>query len=123
MDVRHALTAFGAGLATGVLVAVFVIELLAVELAALIGLPVGVLAGLVALATVGVAFDSLGVSEQRTLSAYAAFGLTVLGMAGLNYVTAVGGISGQVAAGAGLAVAVLTYLALWAVGRSAASRA
>jgi hypothetical protein len=117
MDIRHALTALGAGLTTGLVVAVAVIEMLNFELSALVGLPVGVLAGLVVLATVGVAFDALDRMERRALSAYAAFGLTVITIAALSYVNLLSGISGQVAAGAGLAVTVLTYLGLWGIER------
>jgi xanthosine utilization system XapX-like protein len=113
MDLRHAATALGAGLTTGLLVAVAVIEMLAFELSALVGLPVGVLAGLVVLATVAVAFDGLDRMERRALSAYAAFGLTVLGLAALSYVNLLSGVSGWLAAVTGLVVAVLTYLLLW----------
>jgi hypothetical protein len=114
MNVRHALTALGAGLTTGLVVAVLVIELLDFEFSALIGLPVGVLAGLIVLATVAVAFDGLDEMERRAMSAYAAFGLTVIGFAALSYVNlARGFFSGTVAAGAGLIAAVLTYLGLW----------
>ena len=85
-----------------------------IEFSALIGLPVGVLAGLIVLATVAVAFDGLDEMERRAMSAYAAFGLTVIGFAALSYVNlARGFFSGTVAAGAGLIAAVLTYLGLW----------
>jgi hypothetical protein len=117
MDARHALTALGSGLTTGLVVAVLVIEVLTVEFSALVGLPVGVLAGLVVLATVGVAFDGLDAMERRALSAYAAFGLTVVGLAGLSYLNVVSGISAWVAAGVGLGVTVLTYLGLWGIER------
>lgn len=117
MDMRHALTALGAGLTTGLVVAVLVIEILAVEFAALVGLPVGALAGLVVLVTVAVTFDGLDVMERRALTAYAAFGLTVIGLAALSYVNLLTGISGDIAAAAALTVALLTYLSLWGVER------
>lgn len=114
VNVRHALTALGAGLATGLLAVVFVVEFLAFEFSALVGLSVGILAGLTALATVAVAFDGLDVLERRAMSAYAAFGLTVIVVGGLNYVNLARGLfSGTVAAGAGLAATALTYLGLW----------
>lgn len=114
MNVRHALTALGAGLTTGLLVAVLVIELLDFEFSALVGLPVGVLAGLTALATVTVVYDGLDVMERRAMSAYAAFGLTVVVIAGLSYVNLFRGLfSGTVAAGVGLTATALTYLGLW----------
>lgn len=113
MDARHALTALGAGLTTGLVVAVLVIEMLAFELSALVGLPVGALAGLVVLATVGVAFDGLDRMERRALSAYAAFGFAVVGLAALSYVNLLSGVSGQLAAGVGLAATAVTYLGLW----------
>lgn len=122
MDIRHGLTAVGAGLTTGVVVAVLVIEVLGVELSALVGLPVGLLAGLTVLATVGVAYDSRNATERRALSAYAAFGLTVVTIAALSYVNLVTGISGGMVAGAGLAVTVLTYLGLWGVERGDRAR-
>jgi hypothetical protein len=117
MDIRHALTALGAGLTTGLLVAVLVIEILAVEFSVLVGLPVGILAGLVVLATVGVIFDGLDAMERRALTAYAAFGFAVIGLAALAYVNVLVGVSGQVVAGVGLGVTVLTYLGLWGIER------
>ncbi len=117
MDIRHGLTAVGAALTTGLLVAVAITEMLAVEFSVLIGLPVGILAGLVVLATVGIAFDGLDPMERRALSAYAGFGLTVVGLAALAYLNLLGDVSGLLAAGAGLAVTVLTYLSLWGVER------
>jgi hypothetical protein len=122
MDIRHGLTAVGAGLTTGVVVAILVIELLGVELSALVGLPVGLLAGLTVLAAVSVADDSLSVTERRVLSAYAAFGLTVVTIAALSYVNLVTGIPGGMVAGAGLAGTVLTYLGLWGVDRGKRTR-
>lgn len=118
MNVRRALTALGAGLTTGLLVTALVVELLDFELSALVGLPVGILAGLTVLATVAVVFDAVTASKQRALSAYAAFGLSVIALAALSYINAAGGfISGTVAAGAGLTMAVLTYLGLWRLER------
>jgi hypothetical protein len=117
MDIRHALTALGAGLTTGLLVAVLVIEMLAVEFSALVGLPVGILGGLVVLATVAITFDGLDAMERRALTAYAAFGVTAVGLAALAYVNVFVGVSGEVAAGVGLAATVLTYLVLWGVER------
>lgn len=117
MDIRHALTAVGAGLTTGLLVAVLVIEMLAFEFSVLVGLPVGILGGLVVLATVGVTFDGLDAMERRALTAYAAFGFTVVALAALAYVNVLVGVSGQVAAGVGLAATILIYLVLWGVER------
>jgi len=117
MDIRHGLAALGAGLTTGLLVAVLVIEILSFEFSVLVGLPVGTLAGLVVLATVGVAFDGLDATERRALTAYAAFGFTVVGLAVLAYVNVLVGVSGRTAAGVGLAATALIYLVLWGVER------
>ncbi|WP_302082382.1 hypothetical protein [Salinibaculum rarum] len=115
MNARHALTALGAGLTTVLLVTVLVIELLAFEFSALVGLPVGILAGLAILTAVAVAYEDFDRLERRTMSAFAAFGLTVVGLAALNYVNLAGdGLSGTIVAAVGLTVSVLTFLGLWA---------
>lgn len=91
MHSRRAFTALGAGLTTGLLVAVLVIEILPFELSALVGLPVGILAGLTTLAAVAVAFDGFDAAERRALTAYAAFGAIVVAVSVLNYLNVAGG--------------------------------
>lgn len=118
MNVRRALTVFGAGLTTGLLVTVLIIGLLDFEFSAIIGLPIGILTGLTALGTVAVTYDRLDVIERRAMSAYAAFGLAIIVITGLDYVNLARGLfSGTVAAGVGLTATALTYLGLWGLER------
>lgn len=114
MHSRRAFTALGAGLTTGLLVAVLVIETRPFEFSALVGLPLGILAGLTTLAAVAVAFDGFDAAKRRALIAYTAFGATIAVVAVLNSLNVVGGtISGTVAAVAGLVATALTYLGSW----------
>lgn len=112
MDARRRLTAVGSGLTTGLLVAVLVIELLDFEFSAIVGLPVGAVAGLVVLVAVATGFERMGDLARRITAAYAAFGFAVFGLAALNYVNLLR-VSGRDVAAAGLAIAILTYLVLW----------
>ena len=80
------LVAVGTGLTTGLVVAVLVIELLAFEFSAIVALPVGGLAGLVALVATLAGFESATRGLRSLSVALAGFGYTVLlGMA-LRYV-------------------------------------
>lgn len=65
MNPRHLLTAVGAGITMFLVVTVLVIELLAVEFSAIVGVPLGLLAGLVVTIGLAVSFDSLDVNTRR----------------------------------------------------------
>ncbi len=110
MDLRQLLTVVGAGLTTFLLVAVGVIEALNMEFSAIIGLPVGLLAGLVVLVILWVRLDGLSVGVRRALSAYAGFGLAVLGFFVLRYVN-IGReiLTVDVIVGLGIVLAVIIY--------------
>jgi hypothetical protein len=113
MEPRRVLTASGAGVTTFLLVTVAVIELLDFEFSAIIGLPVGLLAGLVALVVLWVRLSALGPSVRRAVGAYATFGLTVLGLLALRYVDIGRGVfSTTVITGIGAVTAVLAYIVL-----------
>ena len=107
----------GAAATTALLVAVPVIELLATEFAALVALPLGLLAGLATL--VGVAFNlaDLHSVRRRAVLAYAAFGPAVFAVLALAYVN-VGRdlVTVEVAVGVGLAATAAVYVALGATG-------
>jgi hypothetical protein len=121
MDARTMLTAAGSGLTTGVVVTVLVSEVLDVEFSALVGVPVGVVAGVVVLIAVAASADGLDPSVRRALSAYAAFGLSLLGLATLSYVNLARGLLSTVeTVGVAIGVAVLVYLGHWYRERPAA---
>ncbi|WP_436935888.1 hypothetical protein [Halovenus marina] len=119
MGSRRTVTAVGTGLTTVLVVSVAVIELLNVEFSALVGLPVGVLAGVVAFLSLWDSLDELSPFVRRVASAYATFGLTVVLLLALRYVNvARGTLSVEVIAGVAIAVAILTYLGLWLTDRA-----
>jgi hypothetical protein len=114
MDARTVLTAAGSGLATGLVVVVLVIEALDVEFSALVGVPVGVVAGVVVLVAVATTANGRDPSVRRALSAYAAFGLALLGLAALSYVNLAAGLLSTVeTVGVAIGVVVLVSLGLW----------
>lgn len=116
MNPRRVLTAVGAGLTTFLLVAVLVIELLAFEFSAIIGLPVGLLAGVAAFAVLWSQLDDLSLGIRRAASAYAAFGLTILLQFALSYVNIGRDIfSLEVMTGVAVGGAILVYCGLWLV--------
>lgn len=114
MDGRTVLSAAGAGVTTFLLVTVAVIELLAFEFSALIGLPVGFVAGVLVLVGLLTGFDGLRPGVRRAVSAYAVFGLTVLVLFTLRYVN-IGRdvLSVDVLLVLGAGAAVLVYILLW----------
>lgn len=85
MNLRHLLTAVGAGITTFLVVAVLVIELLAIEFSAIVGIPLGLLAGLVVTIGLAVSFDNLNVNTHRAVSVYGTFGLAMLVMLAARY--------------------------------------
>lgn len=86
MNGRQAITAVGAGFTTVLLIAMLVIELLAVEFSAIIGLPIGLFTGLVVCFAVLLRLDELSTGLRRVLRAYAGFGVTVVALLVLRYV-------------------------------------
>lgn len=116
MDLRRVLTGLGAGVTTFLLVAVLVIESLAVEFSAIVGLPVGVLAGLAVGTALWIRIPHLSRPVRRMATAYATFGLTILVLLASKYVN-IGQdvLSISVIAGIALAGAAGVYLALWLV--------
>jgi hypothetical protein len=111
MNPRRFLTALGAGVTTFLLVAVFVIEFLDLEFSAIIGLPVGLLAGLAVFAFLWLQFTKLSPGVRRATGACAAFGLAILMLLALRYVNIGRGVfSVDVMAGIGIAVAVVVYM-------------
>lgn len=111
---RRFLTAVGAGLTTFLLVAVLVIKLLAFEFSAIIGLPVGLLAGFAVFVGLWTNLDRLRLGVRRAVSAYAMFGLTLFVLTGFQYVN-IGRevLSVEVTAGIGLVAAVVVYILFW----------
>ncbi|MUV90505.1 permease [Halapricum sp. CBA1109] len=113
MDRRTTFTAVGAGITSFLLVAVAVIELLAFEFAAIVGLPVGLLVGVAVAGVLLVRGGRLRPAVGRTVTAYAAFGVAVLCLLVLRYVN-VGRdvLTFDVVVGASLATVVVVYVAL-----------
>lgn len=113
MELRTLFVAVGAAIAGFLVVAVAVIELLAFEFSALVGLPAGLLAGLVVLAAVltrhGAASEPL-----RWLAAGAAgFGYGIVLALGANYVNLADvGFETTVAVGVGAAAVAALATAL-----------
>lgn len=118
MGVRRPLTAIGAGVTTFLLVMVLVIELLDFEFSAVIGLPVGLLAGMAVLVGFWTGLAELSPGVRRAASAYATFGLTILLLLALSYVNIGRGVlSTDLIVGTGIAAAVAVYIVLWLTDR------
>lgn len=118
MQLRHVLTAIGAGVTTFFLSAVLVIELLDFEFSPIIALPVGMIAGLAVVVGLWVRLSELSPGARRVASAYATFGLTILLLLGLSYVNIGRDLfSAEVIAGTGIGFAVVVYTVLWLVER------
>jgi hypothetical protein len=114
MDTRKVLTTIGAGLTSFLLVAVLVIELLDFEFSAIVGLPVGLLAGLVVLVGLWIRIDELSLGIRRAATAYAAFGLSLLLFLALRYVNIGRSVlTFDVIVGGSLAAVVIVYVALF----------
>ena len=64
MNARRPITAIGAGITVFLVVAVAVIELIAFEFSALIGLPVGLLAGIAVAVVIFVKYDDVSAVLQ-----------------------------------------------------------
>ena len=114
MGRRQQATAVGGGITTFLVTAVLLIELLDFEFSAVVGLPVGLLVGVVFAAGVWFAPDRQPVAVQRLVSAYAVVGPTVIVLFGLRYIH-IGRqfLAAEVIAGFGLVAAVVVYAGLW----------
>lgn len=114
MTLRTVLIACGAGLSTTLIVAVVVIELLAVEFSAIVGLPVGLLAGLLVLVGLLLGTDRLGPTARRVVSAYGTIGPVVLGLLALSYVNIGRNVlSVDVVVGIAIVAAVTVFFGSW----------
>lgn len=89
MGPRSVAVAFGTGITTFLVVAVLVIELLAFEFSALVGLPVGVVAGAVAVVVVLLTHDDLGDPLRWAVAAAAGFGYGIAVVLAARYVNLV----------------------------------
>ena len=113
MNTRRAVVTVGAGITSALLVGVLVTELLALEFSALVGLPLGVLAGVAVAVWLRRRVDGFGPTTRRVVAAYASFGATVLALSGLGYANVGRGVlSLDVVVGGSLAVAVAVYAGL-----------
>ncbi|WP_135828435.1 hypothetical protein [Halorussus halobius] len=113
MDVRKLFTAVGAGITSFLLVAVLVIELLNMEFSAIIGLPVGLLAGVVVFVGLWIGGDELSLGMRRAATAYAVFGLALLVLFALRYVNIGRGVlTSEVIVGGSIAAVVVVYITL-----------
>ena len=119
MNGRQVITAVGAGFATVLLIAVLVIELLAVEFSAIVGLPVGLLAGLFVFFAVLLRLDEVSAGLRRALRAYAGFGLAVVALLALRYVNVGRAVlSTEVVVGLAVLAAIAVPVLDWLIDRS-----
>jgi hypothetical protein len=114
MDARKLFTTIGGGITSFLLVAVLVIELLDMEFSAIIGLPVGLLVGVVASVGLWIREDELSLGIRRAATAYAAFGIALLAFLALRYVNIGRSVlTFEVIVGGSLAAVVIVYVALF----------
>lgn len=119
MTARDILTGVGAGVTTFLLVTVAVIELLPFEFSAIIGLPVGLLAGLAVFVGFWSIRNDIDPGISRVVSAYGTFGLVVLVLFIFDYVNiGIGEQSVETVSGVGVVAGAVVYVALWAVDRN-----
>lgn len=113
---RKWLAAVGVGVTVFLAVAVLVIESLAVEFSAVVGVPIGLLAGLLASSLVARYYQKVGSDARALVDATAGFGHTVLVLAAVQYV-GIGGFESALTLPVSLSVSVtagiLTGLASW----------
>lgn len=118
MTARNILTGVGAGVTTFLLITVAVIELLPFEFSAILGLPVGFLAGLAVLVGFWSIRKDLDPGISRAVSAYGTFGLAVLVLFLLDYVNiGIGERSVGTVIGVGVVAGAVVYVILWSVDR------
>lgn len=116
MRTRGAIVAVGAGSSVFLAVAVTVIELLNVEFSALVGLPVGLLAGAATAVILATRYEAIDPPVRHTVDATAGFGLAIVAVLAVRYVNLAGlrsVLSADVAVGIAVLAAVLTGLASW----------
>jgi hypothetical protein len=89
MKARRAITAVGTGITVFLVVAAVVIESMDFEFSALLGLPVGLLAGIVAVVVVVLKHDDLSDSLRWVTVATAGFGYGILATFAASYVNLV----------------------------------
>jgi hypothetical protein len=90
MNSRRVAAALGAGVAVFLVVAVAVIELLAFEFSALVGLPVGLAAGAGVALLVSLRYPEFGREARAAVDAAAGFGVAVLAVQAVSYVNLAG---------------------------------
>lgn len=113
MNGRMMFTVVGAAITTFLLVAVVILEVLDFAFAAIIAVPGGMLVGLGVLFGLLQMIDDLSLGIRRLISAYAAFGLTILGLLALWYVNVIDEfLQLELFVMTGLLVAVVVYFTL-----------
>lgn len=123
VNARHVLVAFGAGLTTALVAGGAVTMVLAatIEFSSIVGLPVGLLAGLAGLAGVLVGVDRLASPLGWALAGYATVGFAVLAWAALSYAN-VAGIRGALSVldvlVVGVVAGALVAVGLWVTERA-----
>lgn len=116
---RTVAAAVGSGITAFPVVAVAVIELRTVEFSALVGLPVGFVAGATTAVLVATRYQGLARSERAAVDAGAGFGVVVVTALAVSYVNLAGlrsALSVSVVAGAGILGAALAALASYRTG-------
>jgi hypothetical protein len=109
MNLRKALTAFGTGITVFLVTSVFVISLLEIEFSALIGLPVGLIAGTLSFVLVLLRHEDFDRRIQWVAAGVAGFGYGVILSLGIAYVNLIDmGFEGTI--GVGVATAVIFSL-------------
>lgn len=109
VNLRRPLTAVGTGITAFLVVAVSVIELLDIEFSAMVGLPVGLLVGIVVFVLVLLRHDDADEPVRWAVAGFAGFGYGILLALGTAYVNLVDvGFEGTI--GVGVGVAVIAFL-------------
>mgnify|MGYP006282004917 CR=1 FL=1 len=117
MNLRKPITAVGASITAFLVVAVSVIELLNIEFSALVGLPVGLVAGIVAFVLVLLRHDDAEEPVRWALAGFAGFGYGIMLALGVMYVN-LADFPFEVTVGIGVAAAVIAFLGAVRSGKS-----
>jgi len=116
MSKRSVAAAVGAGITVFLVTAVAVIELFDIEFSALVGLPVGLLAGAGVAVVVAARYDALASTVRYAVDAVAGFGLAVVALLAVSYVNVAGlraVLSTDVTVGIAVVIAAFAALASW----------